>query len=47
MLEDIESNENIEGVTFWEKILHSIRLEHIQENSFSDPLLLNVIFQMI
>ena len=36
MLEDIESNENIEGVTFWEKILHSIRLEHIQENSFSE-----------
>lgn len=36
MLEDIESNENIEGVTFWEKILHSIRLEHVQENSFSE-----------
>lgn len=36
MLEDIECNENIEGVTFWEKILHSIRLEHIQENSFSE-----------
>lgn len=36
MIEAIESNENIKGTTFWEKILNSIRLEHIQENSFSE-----------
>ena len=36
MIETIESNENIKGTTFWEKILNSIRLEHIQENSFSE-----------
>ena len=36
MLEDIEKNAAVKGKMFWEKILYSIRLEHIQENSFSE-----------
>lgn len=36
MLEDIEKNTAVKGKMFWEKILYSIRLEHIQENSFSE-----------
>lgn len=32
----IESNKDIKGTTFWEKILNAIRIEHIQENSFSE-----------
>ncbi len=32
----IESNKNIKGAVFWEKILNAIRIEHIQENSFSE-----------
>lgn len=36
MLENLEGLDQIPGRAFWEKILHTIRLEHIQENSFSE-----------
>ncbi len=36
MLQRIESRADIPGQTFWEKILHAVRVEHIQENSFSE-----------
>lgn len=36
MLKKIESRDDIPGELFWEKILHTIRLEHIQESSFSE-----------
>lgn len=36
MLEKIESRTDIQGEKFWEKILHTIRIEHIQESSFSE-----------
>lgn len=36
LIADIESNNNIEGHAFWEKIFSAIRIEHIQENSFSE-----------
>lgn len=36
MLEKIESRTDIQGEKFWEKILHTIRKEHIQESSFSE-----------
>lgn len=36
MLLDIESNQDIPGETFWEKIIHAIEPEKIQESSFSE-----------
>lgn len=36
MLQKIEGCNDIPGKTFWEKILHAVRIEHIQENSFSE-----------
>lgn len=36
MLEKIESRNDILGEKFWEKIFHAVRLEFIQENSFSE-----------
>lgn len=36
MIEKIEERDDIKGKSFWEKILNAIRLEHIQENSFSE-----------
>ncbi|MGN0161807.1 MAG: hypothetical protein ACI4AQ_10500 [Lachnospiraceae bacterium] len=36
LLDLIEARKDIPGTTFWEKIFHVIRLEHIQENSFSE-----------
>lgn len=36
LLNKIESREDIPGEAFWEKIFHTIRMEHIQENSFSE-----------
>lgn len=36
LIAKIESRDDIPGKTFWEKILRVIRIEHIQENSFSE-----------
>ncbi|MCR5216693.1 MAG: DUF6492 family protein [Lachnospiraceae bacterium] len=36
LMEELEERKDLEGEHFWEKILHSIRLEHIQESSFSE-----------
>ncbi len=36
LIADIEKAENIEGTVFWEKILHAIEVEKIQESSFSE-----------
>lgn len=36
LLEKIESRDDILGKAFWEKILHAIRIENIQESSFSE-----------
>lgn len=36
MLEKIEKRDDIPGKAFWEKILHTIRIEHIQKSSFSE-----------
>ena len=36
LIADIEKAENIKGTVFWEKILHAIEVEKIQESSFSE-----------
>lgn len=36
LLSEIESNRNIAGACFWEKIIHAIDLKGLQENSFSE-----------
>lgn len=36
LIAGIESRTDIPGTAFWEKILHTVRLDHIQENSFSE-----------
>lgn len=36
LIKKIEERDDIKGKRFWEKILNAIRLEHIQENSFSE-----------
>lgn len=36
LLAEIESNKNIEGESFWEKIIHAIDAKGLQENSFSE-----------
>lgn len=36
LIADIEKAGNIEGTVFWEKILHAIEVEKIQESSFSE-----------
>lgn len=36
LIATIEKNDNIKGNNFWKKILNAIRIEHIQENSFSE-----------
>lgn len=36
LIEDIESNEDIEGKYFWEKIIHAIPTEKIQDGGFSE-----------
>lgn len=36
LLWDIEANQNIPGNTFWEKIIHAIGVQDLQDNSFSE-----------